>query len=234
MSIVADLKRIPLFEGIDERDLVPLAEVAYVKIYQKGELICEKGGPGDALFITRSGKVRVFTTDEEEHEIALHVYGPGSFFGELALLDGLPRSASVAAMETSEILVLPRQEFMTQLEAHPHVILHIIAAITKRLRITTERAEQMAFLNIYGRLAYQLLDLAERHGRPVAQGVEIDMDLAPEDLASLAGVDPQGLGRVLQFYSDAGLVEVKWPRIVVRDEQGLRQRLIWHRRKRLV
>jgi CRP-like cAMP-binding protein len=234
MTIISDLKRIPLFENISREDLLPMAEVAYLRTYRKGEIICEKGEPGDALFVTRSGKVRVYTTDESGHEVALHIYGPGSFFGELALLDGLPRSASVDALEQSDILVLPREEFLAQLEAHPHIILHIIRAITKRLRITTERAEQMAFLNIYGRLALQLLDLAEKHGKPMARGVEINLDLAPEDLASLAGVDPKGLDRVLQFYSEAGLVEVNWPRIVVRDEEGLRRRLTWHRRKRLV
>ncbi len=234
MDVIADLKRVPLFETISEADLRPLAEAAYGRRYEKGEVICEKDGPGDALYLIRSGRVRVYTTDEQGHEVTLHIYGPGSFFGELALLDGLPRSASVAAQERSDILVLPRQAFLTCLEAHPRILLEIITAITRRLRITTERAEQMAFLNIYGRIALQLLDLAEKHGRPAGEGTEIAMDLTPEDLASLSGVDLGGLERALEFYQDARLVELRWPRIVVLDEAGLRRRLEWHRRRRLI
>lgn len=234
MTIIADLQQIPLFSGLSPDELEPLAEVAYVRTYAKGELVCEKGKEGKALYIVRSGKVRIFTTDSEGHEVALNICGHGDFIGELSLLDGLPHSASAAALEPSDILVLERQEFMTQLKARPRVALRVLSAISMRLRGTTERAERMAFLNVYGRLALQLLELAEQHGRPVAQGREIDLDLTPADLASLAGVDPQGLERVLQFYSEAGLVEVNWPRIIVRDEKGLRQRLTWHRRKRLV
>ncbi|MBN1483200.1 MAG: Crp/Fnr family transcriptional regulator [Chloroflexia bacterium] len=234
MSIEQDLRKIPLFKDLATEELSALAEATRLQRNQKGDLVVRKGDPGDALFLIRSGKVRVFTMDEEGQEIALNIYGPGDFFGELSLLDGLPRSASITTLTDCELLVLGRDEFAAQLEAHPRMVMRILAALTVRLRTTTERAERMAFLNIYGRIALQLLDLAEEHGRPAQQGIEIDMDLTPEDLASLAGVDLSGLERVLKFYQDAGLVETDWPRLVVRDADGLRQRLTWHRRKRLV
>lgn len=234
MGIAADLQQIPLFLGLSEEELAPLEKVTQLKTYRKGELVVQKGHPGNAIFVIRSGKIRIYTTDEEGREVALNIMGEGDFFGELSVLDGLPHSANAAALEFTEILSLEREGFLKQLETHPRIALRILSAISKRLRVTTQRAERMAFLNIYGRLAQQLLDLAEQHGRPVAQGAEIDLDLTPEDLASLAGVDSQGLERVLQFYSEAGLVDIRWPRIVVRDMDGLRQRLTWHRRKRLV
>jgi CRP/FNR family transcriptional regulator len=234
MDIFTDLERLPLFAGLSKEELAPLAEVARLETFPKGQVLCEKGASGKALYIIKSGKVRIFTTDDEGHDVALNVCGKGDFIGELSLLDGLPHSASAAALEPSDILILERDEFLTQLEAHPRIALRVLSAISMRLRVTTERAERMAFLNIYGRLALQLLELSEQHGRPIEDGIEIDLDLTPDDLASLAGIDPQGLHRVLQFYSEAGLVEISWPRIVVRDAGGLRQRLSWHRRKRLV
>jgi CRP-like cAMP-binding protein len=234
MSIAADLQQIPLFAGLSREELSSLAEVTRLEAYGKGELLCRKGDPGETLRIIRSGKVRIFTTDQDGREVALNICGPGDFFGELSLLDGLPHSASVAALIPSEILVINRREFLNKLEEYPRIALRVLAAISMRVRVTTERAERMAFLNIYGRLAQQLLDLSQEHGQPVDHGVEIDIDLTVADLASLAGVDPQGLERALLFYTEAGLVDVHWPRIVVRDPQGLRQRLTWHRRKRLV
>jgi CRP-like cAMP-binding protein len=234
MGVVDDLRRVPLFEELSEEELAALAEVAFPKVFQKGEIVCEKGDPGETLYIIRAGKVRIFTTDADGQEVALNIYGKGDFFGELSLLDGLPRSASVDALEEINVLALERAEFMAQLESHPKMILSILATICKRLRMTTERAERMAFLNIYGRVALQLLDLAEEHGRPVDRGIEIDLDLTLEDLASLAGVAPEGLERVLKFYSQGGLVDIHWPRVTVLDHDSLRQRLTWHRRKRLV
>jgi CRP/FNR family transcriptional regulator len=234
MDIITDLERLPLFAGLSKEELAPLAEVGRLETFPKGKMLCEKGESGKALYVIKSGKVRIFTTDDEGHDVALNVCGKGDFIGELSLLDGLPHSASAAALEPSNIIILERDEFLTQLESHPRIALRVLSAISMRLRGTTERAERMAFLNIYGRLALQLLELSEQHGRPVTDGIEIDLDLTPDDLASLAGIDPQGLRRVLQFYGEAGLVEINWPRIVVRDEAGLRQRLSWHRRKRLV
>ncbi len=234
MDVVEMLERQPLFAGLDREDLAALAQVAHVERYPKGHLLCEKGSPGQALYIVRSGRVRIFTTDKEGREVALNICGPGDFIGELSLLDGLPHSASAATLEPSELVLLEREAFLSQLETHPRIALRVLAAISMRLRVTTQRAERMAFLNIYGRVAMQLLELAEQHGRPLPAGVEIALDLTPEDLASLAGVDPDGLGRILQFYSEAGLVLVEWPRLVVRDPDGLRQRLAWHRRRRLV
>jgi len=234
MTIVTDLQEIPIFAGLSKQDLAPLARVTRLGFYGKGELICQKGAGGKALYILRSGRARTYTTDAQDRQVTLNLYKTGDFFGELALLDGLVHSANVATLEPSELLILERRGVLDQMEAHPPIALRILAALSGRLRATTERTERMAFLNIYGRLALQLLELAEQHGQPGAQGIEIDLDLTPEDMAGLAGIDPEGLERALQFYSDAGLVSVHWPHVTVRDVQGLHQRLGWHRRKRLV
>ncbi len=228
------LKKIPLFENLSPDQLKALAAGVRRQAFSPGQIIFEKNDPGDRMYIIRSGRVKIFTEDEAGKEIAINVYGPGEFFGEFALLDGNPRSTGAVAIEPTQTLVVRRGHLLSNIRKYPEIALCIISVLVARLRYTTEYAEGLAFLNVYGRVANKLLELADRYGVAKGEGVEIDMELRPERLASLAGVMPGTVDTILRSYETSRLLKVDGERITILDADRLRERVEYHQRKKLV
>ena len=225
MEEMALLKGIPLFADMSLEQLAPLVEMLERRTYRKGQVILRQGDEGDSLFVIVSGRVRIYTLSPEGHELSVMIGDPGDFFGEMAMLDGEPRSANAEAMQRTEVLLLQRRAFRHHLLAHPTAALHIIETLSQRLRRTTESAEELVSLNVPQRIARKLLELAERYGVDHGDGTLIDLDLSQEAIASLVGTTRESANRALSRWREQGIVQIERVRIRVLNPEKLEELL---------
>lgn len=227
MSRVSLLRSISLFSGLSDSELELLADRLGKHTFGRSVIIFHKDSPGETTYIIESGKVRIFVLSESGQEISVRVYGTGEVFGELSMLDGLPRSAGAAAMEETHVFALHREDFLELLKAYPHMASGIVATLSSRVRYTTEYAESLAFLDVDGRVAKRLLELTEQHGVQTPDGMEIALQLTQSDLASLVGATRERVNKVLGAFRAQGLIELDGHRIIVRDRRGLKRRIVY-------
>jgi CRP/FNR family cyclic AMP-dependent transcriptional regulator len=227
MSRVDMLRNTSLFSSLSDDQLEALADRLRPRAFAKGMIIFHKDSPGQSLYVIESGKVRIFILSESGQEISVRIYGCGDIFGELSMLDGLPRSAGAVAMDETRVLTLHRDDFLSLLEEHPQMAPSIIAILSGRVRYTTEYAESLAFLDVYGRVANRLLELADRYGVASADGIEIHLRLTQSDLASLVGATRESVNKVLGTFRDQGLIGLDGQRIVILDQQALKKGIMY-------
>ena len=134
---------------------------------------------------------------------------PTDFFGEMSLLDGMPRSATVTTQEPSEVLTISREHFLSIIEQSPKILLKMTAVLSKRLRNTNALIHSLAFFDVYGKVARLLLNLAAERGRVTEQGTVIDMRLTQQELADLAGMTRETMARTLREFQQAGCIHVE-------------------------
>jgi CRP-like cAMP-binding protein len=226
MSQVSILRNVALFAGLSDEELEVLAGCLGRRTFGKGMIIFHKGGFGQTLYIIESGKVRIFILSESGQEISVNIYGPGEVFGELSLLDGLPRSAGAVTLEKTVTLTLRRDDFLPLLEACPGMARGIIEVLGTRLRYTTAYAENLSFLDVYGRVAAKLLELADRYGVE-KEGIEIGLRLTQAELATWVAATRESVNKVLGTYRDQGLIAVEGQRITILDRKGLERRVLY-------
>jgi CRP-like cAMP-binding protein len=223
--------------GIDERerllrgsymfrDLAPellhrLAHLCHVRTLPAGTVLFQQGDEGDALYGVVSGLIRIAVAGEAGKELTLGLMEPGDVFGEIALLDGLTRTAGAQAVENSVLLVVQRAHFLQMLEAEPGLARHIIELLCERLRINTDRITEYAFLNLHARLARTLESLAISHGRHGDDGVRIDLQMSQSELAQMLGVTREAVNKQLKSWSQAGVLRVERGTITVCDMRAL-------------
>jgi len=220
------LRKVPLFAGLSDQELEVLADSLGKRTFGKGMIIFHKGSPGQTLYIIESGKVRIFIISESGQEISVNIYGAGDVFGELALLDGLPRSAGAMAMEKTVTLTLHRDDFLRHLEDYPRMAKSIMEVLSTRLRYTTTYAESLSFLDVYGRVAAKLLELADRYGVQ-KDGVEIDLRLTQAELATWVVATRESVNKVLGTFRDQGVIKVEAQRITILDRRELERRILY-------
>jgi CRP/FNR family cyclic AMP-dependent transcriptional regulator len=226
MSQEALLRNASLFADLSDNELASLAECLGRRTFAKGMIIFHKGGSGRTLYIIESGQVRIFVLSESGQEITHNVYGPGDVFGEFSLLDGQPRSAGAIAMDRAVTLTLHQDDFYQQIEKHPQMARGIMQVLTKRLRYTTGHAEDLAFLDVYGRVASKLLELAERYGVE-KEGIEIDLHLTQTELATWVSASRERVNKVLGTFRDHGLIAIAGQTITILDAEGLQRQILY-------
>lgn len=218
------LKRCPLFEHADAHMLASLASRLRVRRYRRNEVIYHQGDPGDSLHIVAVGAIKIVLPSAEGEEAIIATLRPGDFHGELALLDGEPRSATATAVEPSEDLVLPRPVFMELLDTVPGLRDALLAGLAKELRRLTGHVEELHFLDLAGRLATRLARLAEE-GQSNAKGeVALDWPYTQSDLAAMIGGTRQSVNRLLNELVEEGLVRLERDTLVVVDLERLARR----------
>jgi CRP-like cAMP-binding protein len=216
------LRQVSLFQALDDEEVRQVSVLLKERRYHKGDTIFHQGDPGGCLYLVTSGRVRIFLSSPDGREATVRFYGPNSAFGEMALLDGQPRSASAAAVDDVVTLVLYREDFMGLLRRHFELVERMFAMLTERLRYTTSYSEQLAFLSVPGRVASVLLHLA---------GIEADphkparLDLTQDDLAKFANTTREWVNRSLKEFAEAGLVRVERKAVTVLDRAGLDRRV---------
>jgi CRP-like cAMP-binding protein len=215
------LRNVSFFAGLSDRELNSLAACLGKRTFARGVIIFHKGSPGRTLYIIESGKVRIFALSESGREISVNIYGPGDVFGELALLDSLPRSAGAMVVEKATVRTLHRDDFLWHLEEHPRMARSIIEVLSARLRYTTAYAESLAFHDVYRRVADRLLELADRYGRKRGEAIDIDLQLTQAELASWVAATREHVNKVLGTFRDQGLIRVEGQRITILNQQRL-------------
>jgi CRP/FNR family transcriptional regulator, cyclic AMP receptor protein len=220
--IVDSLSTIPFFAGLDPDALGRVAAGTRARRFRRGEVIFHLGDPGDALFIIVSGEVKISLPSEGGDEAILVRLARGDVFGELALLDGAPRSATATALTAVETVVLPRDRFRELIANEPIVRDALLASLAAELRRLTTHVEELHFLDITGRLAACLARLAIDGGTPLPDGaVQLKTSLTQGDLASMVGSTRQSVNKLLRQFTDDGYLRLERDAIVVTDLEGL-------------
>jgi len=209
MTYVDFLKKVPLFSDLDDEELHKLASIVREQNYKRRTTIVRVDDPGGALYILKSGLVKITIEDQHGDEMILRILYPTDFFGEMSLLDGMPRSATVTAQEPSEVLTISREHFLSIIEQSPKILLKMTAVLSKRLRQANELIHSLAFYDVYGKVARLLLNLAAERGRTTEQGTVIDMRLTQQELAELAGMTRETMARTLRAFQQAGCIRVE-------------------------
>jgi CRP/FNR family transcriptional regulator, cyclic AMP receptor protein len=218
----ASLAAIPFFGGLDPEALERLAASMRSRRFRRGEVIFHIGDPGDALFVILNGEVKISLPSETGDEAILATLRPGDVFGELALLDGAPRSASASALTATETVVLPRDRFRELIATETGFRDALLASIAGELRRLTTHVEELHFLDITGRLAARLVRLGQEGGTPAPDGsVRLRTNLTQADLASMVGCTRQSVNKLLGQFTDDGLVRLERDAIVLIDLDGL-------------
>lgn len=216
------LAGIPFFSGLDAASLESVGRGMRARRFRRGEVIFHQGDPGDALFIVMSGAIKIMLPSETGDEAILATLRPGDVFGELALLDGAPRSATAVALEATETLILPRDQFRELLATEPAIRDALLASIAAELRRLTNHVEELHFLDITGRLASRLARLAAESGTAEPDGtVRLKSPLTQGDLAAMIGCTRQSVNKLLGMFTDDGLIRLERDSIVVLDLDAL-------------
>jgi CRP/FNR family transcriptional regulator len=219
-DVVELLRRVPLFSELSEPELARIARVAIPRSYPRETRVFHEGDAGDACYIVRTGSARVTREHPDGRAITLANLGPGAIFGELAMLDGESRSASVEATEDTELLALPATDMRALIRENPGLAEKLVVALTRRLREANERIARQSFQTVPSRVA-GVLDqlLAEDRAAPTREGVTIR--LRQSDLAQLAGTSRESVSRFLATLERAGVVQVGRGRVTVLEPDRL-------------
>jgi len=214
------LRRCALFEDCDEAALDGVARALRRRRFRRNEVIFHQGDPGDALHVVAAGAVKIVLPSAEGDEAIIATLRPGDFFGELAILDGAPRSATAIALESCETLELPRAVFQEQLDRDPRLRDALLTGLTHELRRLTGHVEELHFLDLAGRLAMRLFRLARESDKD-AREVRLDWPFTQSDLASMIGGTRQSVNKLLSGLVDEGLVRIERDTLVVTDVDAL-------------
>jgi len=216
------LKRVPLFAELSEEELERVSQVAIPRRFPRDTRVFHEGDAGDACYIVREGGCRVTREHRDGRAITLANLGPGAIFGELAMLDGGVRSASVEAVEDTELLALPATDMRALIREHSQMAEKLVVALTRRLRDANERISRQSFQTVPSRVAGVLRQLlADDEVRPEDEG-GVTIRLRQSDLAQLAGTSRESVSRFLATLERAGVVRVGRGRVTVHEPERLR------------
>jgi CRP/FNR family transcriptional regulator, cyclic AMP receptor protein len=208
---MTDLRSIPLFEGVGEAELHALAQCTVTRSYPKQAIIVSEGDDTDSLYLILAGRVKVYLSDEAGKELILAIKGPGQYFGEM-VLDSQPRSASVMTLEPSQFAILSRADFKAFLLRHAEVALQLIENLIRVARGLTHNVRSLAMLDVYGRVARILLELAVDQG---GGKLVIPEKLTQKDIAARVGASREMINRILRDLTTGGYVTLEGGRITI-------------------
>lgn len=216
MPVTEVLRRVPLFSEIPPADYQRVVDVARERSYPKNSVILFEDDPGDALYVVGSGQVKVVLIGEDGREVILSVLGAGEFFGEMALIDDEPRSAHVIAMEDSMLVVLRREDFQPILASTPAIAIALLRELSRRLRRVDEKVGSLVLLDVNGRVARLLLEMAEESG-----GDHLARRLTHHTIAQMIGSSRETVSRTMRELVEKGLIEVGRKDIAIKNRAGL-------------
>jgi len=211
----------PLFQAMRPEELIEILSLATERRFRRGQTIFQKDDTGSSLMAVLRGRVRISVISDEGKEMTLNVIRTGEVFGEIALLDGQPRSADATAMEETALLVLERKQFLPFLTRNQDVALRLLAVMCQRLRQTSMALEQVALFELPVRLARVLLKLAADYGRPAPNGTRIDFKLSQRDLSNLVAATRESVNKQLGAWREEGVLSLEDGYIVLHRKSGL-------------
>jgi CRP/FNR family cyclic AMP-dependent transcriptional regulator len=209
----AVLKAVPLFTSFPEDQLRTLTTMVTRRSASRSTTIMAGGDATDSLYIVLSGRLKVMMSDSDGKEVILSILGPGEFFGEMGLIDDEPRSASVVTIEPCELLAISKRDFKKCLTENAEMSMAVMRGLVRRLREADRKIGSLALLDVYGRVARLLLDMAENvNGEKV-----VTKRLPKQDIAKMIGASREMVSRVMKDLQTGGYIEMRGSSIVLRD-----------------
>ncbi len=208
------LDNVSLFANLPQMDRDAISKLATTRSYPKNTIIISEGDSSDSFYVVVSGKLKVFLSDSEGKEIIINMLKDGDYFGELALLDDEPRSASVMTLEDSKLALISKSAFQDCLTANPAMALGIIRGLTARLRNLTENVKSLALMDVYGRVARTLIEMAEKQGDVQV----ITQRLTQRDIANMVGASREMVSRILKDLTIGGYITITNKTITINDK----------------
>lgn len=210
---VTALRTFSMFNGVPEESLRAIAQMAIRRHVVRNATIVRSGESTDFVYLILSGNLKVLFTDEEGREVILSMLGPGELFGEMGVLDENPRSATVVAVSPADLVIIGKTDFKRALQENFEVSLYIMRNLVARLRRADRKIESLALMDVYGRVARLLLDMAETvDGKQV-----VTRKISKQDIARMIGASREMVSRVMKDLQTQGLIEEGNGRIVLHD-----------------
>ena len=217
-AVARVLKGIPVFSALSDAERTELSRHLRARRFARDEVVFHRDDAGGHVYVILSGSVKVVIPDEEGHEVVVAVEREGAVFGELALFDDAPRSATVTTLDETQVVTLAREDFLRVLERSPRATREILRLLARTVRRASGRIEDLVFLDVPGRVAKCLLDLATAHART-------DIELTQDDLAAFVGATRVSVNRALADLEAQGAITVGRRHIAVKEPALLRKQV---------
>ncbi len=198
-----------LFSKLSERELDALVQVSRIQKLRPREELCHKGDPGNQIYLISKGRLKAMTTSAEGDDVVFSIMAPGEVCGELALLSGGRRTASITAIDESELIVLDRREFLPFLRSHPEVAIKLLEVLAERQLRLSELVEDTTFLNLPARLAKKLVSLSRSYGTETEEGLRIDLKLSQGEIGDLVATTRESINKQIKAWTAEGMVTMK-------------------------
>jgi CRP-like cAMP-binding protein len=212
------LRTVPIFSELSDKDIESLARVASRKKCPKDTVVFFENEEGDSFFMILQGRIKVTILGDDGREVILSVLGPGDFFGEMALLDNEPRSATAIAVEDSELLSLHRNDFQHVLGENAGITTALIRVLSARLRKANHQISTLALLDVYGRVARVILDMAREEGKRLKDGRISFRRATHQEIANRIGTTRETVTRMLKDLERQGMIQVEGKEIVLQPD----------------
>lgn len=222
------LRSLPLFAKLDPEQIEQIAARVQRREFAPGVTLFHQDMPGTMLYMVETGSVRVMSIGRTGQELTFNVFGAGEIFGELSILDNQHRSASAITLAPTVVWLLSKSDLEEFMNKFPSVNQAMIQILVKRVRTTALRLEAMTFQDILGRLAYELLSLAERSGQPGKEGIAISFPLSQVELATMVGATRESLNKAVSTLRERKLINVHGTQWFIINPEGL-QRILYER-----
>jgi CRP/FNR family transcriptional regulator, cyclic AMP receptor protein len=216
------LQNVPIFNELNNVELEKIAALGIRKQYKKGSIVLLEEETGAALFVIASGKVKIARMDDDGREVILSILGESDFFGEMAILDGLTRSANVVATSKTELFMIHRKDFLGLLTEYPSVAIALLRELTARLRKADAQIKSLSLKDASGRVATVLLQLADDIGIFRRGKVEIDEMPLQQDLANMAGTSRETISRMLHKFVKKNYIQLQGNKLIINDYEGFK------------
>src|SRR3989339_618599 len=220
------LSYVPIFSDLPVETLKMIENIGTKKLYKKNDVVLMEEEAGTALFVIITGKVKVARSSTDGREVILTILSESDFFGEMAILDGLTRSATVTAIEESELFLIQRNDFLNLLREFPEISISLLQELTKRLRAADAKIKALSLKDSEGKVATVILQLAYDVGKIKHGKVEIEKLPLQQDLANMAGTSRETISRTLHTFAKKGLIEVDGSKLSILDYEKFKEKFV--------
>ncbi len=208
------LHHVHMFSDLASSETEILTKHCTTRNYPANSILINEGDDTSSLYVIVEGEVKVFVNDEHGKEAILNIMGEGEYFGELALVDDAPRSASVMTIKPTKVMIITKADFKRCLSDYPDMAYSLIRALSKQVRALTDSVKNLSLMDVYGRVAHTLLDLADdKDGKQV-----IDQKLTHQDIANMVGASREMVSRILKDLSTGGYISVEKKNITINEK----------------
>jgi len=218
MITIELFRQVPLFAGLDDSEILNLISVVTRRKYPKDAVIFFENDLGDSLFMIISGRVKVAILSDDGREVILSVLSDGDFFGEMSILDNEPRSATAIAVEETEVAILSQKAFLATVENRPRILLNLLSALSSRLRKANHQIGSLALLDVYGRVAGVLLQMARETGTRLTDGRVRFRRPTHQEIANMIGATRETVSRMINDLHRQGYIEISGKNVIIQDQ----------------